>query len=204
MSALTDLIRAGFQRRQANLMIGAFQQVGGSGGGGGGSFGGVSTATHSGVAQAASGAGKRVTFSGWTFAPSTDGQPGPTLDASGTGFTPHDAGWYQLNCWLAFGFVAGSTALPGHLRLEISPFTDPDSLITEVPCAAVESDNGNGRSVYGVQTWLTSMVFYQPAAATVGANGLIPAVYFPGDAAACATWRTDLAPRLRVDVTKLG
>lgn len=204
-AGLANLIRAGFRPRQALAMLSSFAEAAPAGGGGAAAgFGGTTIATPGVKEQAASGTGKRLATTNWTFRPYKSGQPGPSLVAKDAnyGFAFAEAGWYQISAYLNVGFT-GAT-LPDHFRLEYSERNASDGFIHDVPCRNADADNGSGRSVYGAQVVLPSHTFYQEGVDITLATANKLYLYWPTDAVATAGWNTGMAPSINLYVSRLG
>lgn len=179
MTALDDLIRADFPKRQANAILAVIAAS--SGGGGGGSFGGTTVVTNVSPGRTVTGVtgGQRIAFNNWSAANYVGSHPGPAITVDNVNFqwTPTLAGWYQIS-WNVL--VEFSAAAPASVRFENSNYWDNFGMNMDLPVFGADIGSGNGRQSPGYQGRLTSNVFYTEAAATVGLNGVKPFMYWAG------------------------
>ena len=166
---------------------------------GGSSFGGVTVATPSLKQQSAMGAGRRIWFANFTFAPYVAGQPGPGLvdhdSTSWGGICMAEAGWYQITAYAQLQFDTGT--LPESFNFSFAEYNAITGFFADIPVTPGSGDWDSTRGLPGGEATLTSHVFYQEGE-DVTTNRPIK-FYFE--------WPTDaegLYPDLRLYVAKLG
>ena len=160
-------------------------------------------ATPSTFGVAASGSGKVLTPTGWSFTDQETGAASSELvyhSVSGS-FGMATAGWWMLVMQAGFGFNAGATPLPDHVLATVSSYNDVIETTHMLPCTPAPG-YAAGRNQYGCEGRIPTHVFQQPTS-IITSGGIQPRFYWPGDATQKGPTGT-ANPFIRVFATRLG
>lgn len=135
-------------------------------------------ATPSTFGVAASGSGKVLTPTGWTFTDQETGSASTELVYhSGSGsFGMATAGWWQIVLQLSFGFTAGATALPDHVLATVYSYNDVIETHDMIPCTPAPGYAGS-RNQHGCEGRVSTHIFKQPIS-SVSSGGIQPRFFW--------------------------
>lgn len=203
MSSLTDLIRSGFGRRQANAIIAAAGGGGGGAGSGGGGPLGVKRAQVSGWTRSAN----QIVSNGYTFSNLPGPAPGtpPSLMNGGYAFDvpASEAGWYSMRIKLDVQFTGGT---PEKLVFSTNTYYQNALFVQDIILSNGDAGGGLASNQTG---WGAGAEIYVPPFPNPGFDPGDGSYYMGGVklewvGAGTIGSQYDADPRCRIDVVRLG